>query len=101
LGPQSGESLVHRTDRILHGSRSDLPLAGGNSPVAVALGEELEDDERIGAATEEFVGTEGNAEALVGTPSRVGGGGATVNDSGFDDFANEAVVRSNYGRVLG
>jgi hypothetical protein len=28
-------------------------------PVTIALGEKIDDDERIGATTEEFVGTEG------------------------------------------
>jgi hypothetical protein len=79
LGPKSGEYLAHRTDRILHG-RSNLPVAGGNSLVAVALGEELEEDERIGAATEEFVGTEGNAEALPDALSRVCVGDVTIKD---------------------
>jgi hypothetical protein len=39
-----------------------LPLVGSNAPVTIALGEELEDGERIGAAAEEFVGTEGKRE---------------------------------------
>jgi hypothetical protein len=84
------------TDRILHGSRSDLLLAGVNSPVAVALDEELEHDERIGAATEEFVGTEGNTEALPDVPSCAGSGCATRHDSGFDDFADKADVRAEF-----
>jgi hypothetical protein len=39
-----------------------LPLVRSNAPVTIALGEELEDGERIGAAAEEFVGTEGKRE---------------------------------------
>jgi hypothetical protein len=97
LGPQSGESLAHRLDRILYNSRSDLPFAGANLPVAVALGDELEDGKRIGAATEEFIGTEGKTEALPDAPSRVGGGGgATRIDSGFDGFADKAKVRAEF-----
>jgi hypothetical protein len=66
-----------------------LLLASGNSPVAVALGEELEDDESIGAATEEFDGTEGNTEAWPDAQRRVGGGGAPRNDS--DSFADKVM----------
>jgi hypothetical protein len=33
-----------------------------------ALGEELEDGKRLGVATEEFVGIEGNTEALPDAP---------------------------------
>jgi hypothetical protein len=36
----------------------DLFLARGKTPVAVALGEEQEDGERIGTTTEEFVDSE-------------------------------------------
>jgi hypothetical protein len=50
IGPQSGESPAHRMDRGLRGSRPDLPLAGGNTLVAVALGEELEDCKKVGPA---------------------------------------------------
>jgi hypothetical protein len=58
------------------------------------LGDELEDGKRIGAATEIFVGIEGNTKALPDDPSRVcgGGGGATRIDSGFDGFADKAKV---------
>ena len=77
LGPQSDEDLAHRTDRILHRSRSDLSHAGGKTPVVIALGEEQEEGEGIGTATEEFVGTEGKTESLPDASSRVGGGGAT------------------------
>ncbi len=61
-----------------------MPFAGGNAPVAVALGEELEDGKRIGAAAEEFVCTDGETESLPDGPRRVGGCGATRNDAGFD-----------------
>jgi hypothetical protein len=61
-----------------------LPLVGSNAPVTIALGEELEDGERIGAAAEEFVGTEGKRESLPDTPCRFGGSGATRNDAAFD-----------------
>jgi hypothetical protein len=68
------------------------PLAGGTTPIAVTLGEELQDGKRTGAATGDFVGTEGNTEALPDAPSRVGGG-ATRNDSGF---ADKAKVRAEF-----
>jgi hypothetical protein len=45
----------------------------------------------IVAATQEFVGTKGNTEALLDAPSRVGGGCATRNDSGFDVFADKGL----------
>jgi hypothetical protein len=63
----------------------DLLLVKNKTPVAVELGEELEDGKRIRAVTEEFVGTEGNT---------VGGGGATKKESGFDSFADKAKVRA-------
>jgi hypothetical protein len=68
LGPHSGEALAHRTDRVLHCSRSDLSLAGGKAPIAVALGKELEEDKGIGATIEELVGAERNTEALPDAP---------------------------------
>jgi hypothetical protein len=73
-----------------------LPLAGGKTPVAIALGEELEDGERIGAATEVFVGTEGETESLPDAPRRVGGCGSTRNDAGFDGCADKAKVRAEF-----
>jgi hypothetical protein len=63
-GPRSGDFPARRTDRVLHSSRLDLLLVKGKTPVAVVLGEEFEDGNRVRAATEEFVGTEGNTEAL-------------------------------------
>jgi hypothetical protein len=52
--------------------------------------------QRIGTATEEFVGTGGKTEALPDVPSRVGGGGSTRNGSSFDGFADNAKVRAEF-----
>jgi hypothetical protein len=87
-----------------------LSLAGGKAPVTIALdivlvscwgqgarhhsvGRKQEDDERIGATTEEFVGTEGDTVTLLDTPSRVGGCSTTRNDAGFDSCADKARFR--------
>jgi hypothetical protein len=68
-GSRSSESLAPRTDHVLHASRSDLPLAGDKTNVAIALGEELGDIKRVSVTTEDFVGTEGNTEVLPDAPS--------------------------------
>jgi hypothetical protein len=60
------------------------------------LAEEREDVERIGATTEEFVGTEGDTEPLLDAPNRVGGCGSTRNDAGFDGNADKAKGRADF-----
>jgi hypothetical protein len=71
-------------DTVFHCSRSHLPLAVGDAPVAIALGEKLEVSERAVATADEFVGTDREIESLPDDPRRVGGCGATKNDAGFD-----------------
>ena len=43
LGPHTGELLSHSTEGVLHCSRSDAVMAGGQAAVSVSLSEELED----------------------------------------------------------
>jgi hypothetical protein len=59
------------------------------------LAEERERVERIGAAAEDFVGTEGDTEPLPDAPNRVGGFGSTRNDAGFDGNADKAKGRAD------
>jgi hypothetical protein len=70
-------------------------------PVAGSVGRRIGDGKRIGAATKKFVGTEGNPETFSDTPSRVGGGGATRNNSVFDGFADKKKVRAEFIVALG
>ena len=70
--------------------------AGGDTPVAVPLGEDLQEKDGVSAAPQEGVGLERDTKELPNVPGRVGGGGATRNDSGFDGVADKAKVSAEF-----
>ena len=49
-GPQSGKALADRTEGVLHSARPDLPVAGGDTAIMVALAKDLRS--RTGSSTE-------------------------------------------------
>ena len=75
-GPQPGIRLSHRAEGILHRARADGVPAGSDGAVAEALGEDLEERDRVMG---EVIG--GNAKVGAELDPQLpgfGGGGDTV-----------------------
>jgi hypothetical protein len=75
-GPQSGEALAHRTEGVLHCARANWLAAGSGATVAVALGEDLENEDWVWDVGKVFIGAEGKTEGAPAEPCFAVGSGA-------------------------
>jgi len=75
-GPQSGEALAHRTEGVLHCARANWLAAGSCATVAVALGEDLENEDWVWDVGKVFIGAEGKTEGAPAEPCFAVGSGA-------------------------
>jgi hypothetical protein len=93
-GPQLGERLAHRTDGVLHRSRFNGLSFGGVSSVAVALGEDLDDGDGVGAVAYKGVEVVFQAELLPTVPMRIRCFGAFSSDAKSGLFLDKAEIKA-------
>ena len=72
-GPQSGEALAHHMEGVLHCARANWLAAGCGVTITVPLGEDLEEEDRVGNVCEGFIGSKGLAEGAPVEPCLVVG----------------------------
>jgi hypothetical protein len=96
FGPHAGELLTHCTERVFHSASPDGVTTGGQSPVAVALGEDLEEGDGVWVGTEEGVDILGSAEMIPPRPMVVKGTGAAWSNTGSDRCLNKAEVSAEF-----
>jgi len=95
-GPQFGQRLADITKGLLHGTRSDTERAFGESAVPVALGEDLEEGDRIGDVVQERGDAEFQAVMFPNRPSPILCVGALRNDRGSTRVFSKAEVRAEF-----
>jgi hypothetical protein len=95
-GPQSGEALADRTEGVLHSARPDLPVAGGDTAVTVALAKDLEKQDGVVNRGEGGVGAKGVTEVTPDGPDAILCAGPRRNDSGVEGCPQQAEIRADF-----
>jgi hypothetical protein len=79
-GPQLGERLAHRTDRLFHCSRSDGFVQGSLAAISIPLCKDLDGGDGVVAVLEERVDVVRQAELFPTDPMRIRGPGTFSRD---------------------
>ena len=95
-GPQSGEALANRTEGILHCARPDLPVAGCNAAIPVALAKDLEEQDRVFNRGEGGVSAQGVTEVAPDGPDAILCAGARRNNTGVESRPQQAEIRADF-----
>jgi hypothetical protein len=95
-GPQSGKALADCTEGVLHSARPDLPVAGGDSAITVALAKDLEKQDGVIDGGEGGVGAKGITEVMPDGPDAILCAGARRNDAGIEGCPQQAEIRADF-----
>ena len=95
-GPQSGKALADRTEGVLHSARPDLPVAGGDTAITVALAKNLEKQDGVINRGEGGVGAKGVTEVTPDGPDAILCAGPRRNDAGVEGCLQQAEIRADF-----
>jgi hypothetical protein len=93
-GPQLGERLAHRTDGVLHRSRSNGFTFWGVASIAVALREDLYDGDGVVPVADEGFDVVFQAELFPTGPMRLRCFGAFSSDAKSGLFLDKAEIKA-------